>query len=277
LIGFAIKLPAVPFHTWLPDAHVEAATPVSIVLAAILLKIGAYGLIRIAYPIFTHEAIGFANLVGGLGLFSIIYAAYNALSQQDLKKMIAYSSVSHMGFVLLGLASMTAEGLSGAVYQMVSHGFISAALFLIVGVIYEQTHDRNIGNFHGLVNRMPQYTVIVTIVFFASLGLPGLSGFIAEIFVLLGAFKSEAIPNWFPIVSTLGLVIGAAYYLWTLQKMFFGKFYIAENIEQSHIRDVNNIDKMNFIILLIFIVILGVMPNALTVIFNPYLETFFLK
>jgi NADH-quinone oxidoreductase subunit M len=269
LIGFIIKLPAVPFHTWLPDAHVEAPTPVSVILAAVLLKIGAYGLIRIAYPIFPQEAIYFSTFVACIGVFSIIYAAYNALAQNDLKKMIAYSSVSHMGFVLLGLAAFNVEGVSGAIYQLVSHGFISAGLFLVAGVIYEQTHDRTIGNYRGLANEMPYFTAIVVILFFASLGLPAFSGFIAEIFVFLGAFKSTLIPKWLPIVATLGLVISAAYYLWALQRMFFGKFWIKESLEISTIKDVNKLELLCLIPLVALVILLGVYPSLLTELFNP--------
>jgi len=265
--GFAVKLPAVPFHTWLPDAHVEAPTPVSVILASVLLKIGAYGLIRIAYPIFPAEAVYFSVMVGAFGLVSIIYAGYNALAQNDLKKLIAYSSVSHMGFVLLGLASLTVEGISGAIYQMVSHGFISAALFLIAGVIYEQTHDRTIQNYMGLANKMPNFTVITAITFFASLGLPGLSGFIAEILVFLGAFKSALLPKWFAIASTFGLVLAAAYYLWTLQRMFFGKYALLNSTVE--LQDLTASKLLLFIPLLFFIVLLGLMPSLLTDIFNP--------
>jgi NADH-quinone oxidoreductase subunit M len=275
LIGFAIKLPAVPFHTWLPDAHVEAPTPVSVVLAAVLLKIGAYGLIRIAYPVFTHEAVGFAYLVGTIGVVSIIYGGYNALAQQDLKKMIAYSSISHMGFVLLGMASYTAEGVSGTLYQLVSHGFISAALFLIAGVIYDRTHNRLITNFQGLANKMPYFTFFVVISFFASLGLPGFSGFISEILVFLGAFKSLLLPKWMAIVATLGLVISASYYLWTLQRMFFGKFWINESI--SSVQDISDLtlqEKINLTVLTLFIVALGIFPSLLTELFNATINDY---
>lgn len=274
LIGFLIKLPAVPFHTWLPDAHVEAPTPVSVILAAVLLKIGAYGLIRIAYPIFVQEAIYFATLVGTIGVISILYAAYNALAQQDIKKMIAYSSISHMGFVLLGLASFTVEGMSGAIYQMVSHGFISAGLFLAVGVIYDQSHDRTIQNFRGLANVMPYFTAIVVIIFFASLGLPGFSGFIAEILVFLGAFKSLILPKWMAIASTFGLVLSAAYYLWTLQRMFFGKFWINENMGISKMTDATTLQLFCLIPLVLFIIVLGIFPFLVTQIINPAVNLF---
>lgn len=238
LIGFGIKLPAVPLHTWLPDAHVEAPTPVSVILAGVLLKIGAYGFIRIAYGFFPDAAQQYAMVVGGAGVLSIIYGAFNALAQQDLKKMIAYSSVSHMGFVLLGIASLTAEGINGAIYQMFGHGILSAMLFLIAGVIYDRTHNRIIDNFRGLSTRMPLFTLAVTIGFFGGLGLPSLPGFIGEFFTLMGAFKSRLLPDWLPMLATLGLVLSAAYFLWTLQKMFFGKFWVNRNHE-AHMKDLD--------------------------------------
>ena len=226
-IAFAIKVPVVPLHTWLPDAHVEAPTPVSIILAGVLLKIGGYGIIRICMGIFPDVAISGAFWLGLLGVISILYGALNALAQRDLKRMIAYSSVSHMGFVLLGIASQTPEGISGAMMQMVSHGFLSAMLFFLVGVIYNRVHDRDVYNFRGLSTLMPRYTVFVMIAFFASLGLPGFSAFVAEAFSLAGAFKSFTfnglLPQWLAVCGVVGILLSAAYFLWTLQRMFFGK------------------------------------------------------
>ncbi len=262
LIGFGIKLPAVPLHTWLPDAHVEAPTPVSVILAGILLKIGAYGFIRIAYGFFPDAAQQYAMVVGGAGVLSIIYGAFNALAQQDLKKMIAYSSVSHMGFVLLGIASLTAEGINGAIYQMFGHGILSAMLFLIAGVIYDRTHNRIIDNFRGLSTRMPLFTLAVTIGFFGGLGLPGLPGFIGEFFTLMGGFRSKILPDWLPMLATIGLVLSAAYFLWTLQKMFFGKFWVNRN-QEPHMKDLDIREMIMLYGLAALALAFGIFPNLI--------------
>lgn len=224
-IGFAIKVPSVPFHTWLPDAHVEAPTPISVILAGILLKMGTYGMIRIAFPIFPDAVGYFQSLIAWVGMISIIYGALCALGQhkvgqKDFKKLIAYSSVSHMGYVVLGLASMRPEGISGAIFQMFNHGTITSMLFMIVGVIYDRSHTRGLDDFGGLANKMPIYTGIMMVAFFAAIGLPGLSGFISEAMVFLGAFNTYPMLT---IISGLGIILGAGYMLWTLQKVFFGK------------------------------------------------------
>jgi NADH-quinone oxidoreductase subunit M len=265
-IAFAIKVPVVPLHTWLPDAHVEAPTPVSIILAGILLKVGGYGIIRVCVGIFPDFAMADAYWLGLLGVISILYGALNALAQHDLKRMIAYSSVSHMGFVLLGIASMTTEGLSGAVMQMVSHGFLSAMLFFLAGVIYNRVHDRGITHFRGLGTLMPKYTVFVMIAFFASLGLPGFSAFIGEFFSLAGAFKSPsangALPYWMAICGSVGILLGAAYFLWTLQRMFFGPVNLkGGSVWQTALTDLNLREKLTLIPLAIIVLILGLMPS----------------
>lgn len=264
-IAFAIKVPVVPLHTWLPDAHVEAPTPVSIILAGILLKVGAYGLIRICYGMFPDGGLYFGWWVGLIALISIIYGALNALASTDLKRMIAYSSVSHMGFVLLGLASMTNEGLNGAIFQMVSHGILSAMLFYIAGVIYNRVADRSIPNFRGLATAMPVYAAFVIIAFFASLGLPGFSGFIGELFVLLGAFSSEqvngVVPRWMAIVSTVGILLGAGYFLWTIQRMFLGTARFKGGEEwQTRLQDLNAGEKIVLLPLALSTLILGIYP-----------------
>lgn len=275
-VGFAIKLPMVPLHTWLPDAHVEAPTPVSVVLAALLLKIGGYGLIRIVFPIFPDAALHFSFFAGVMGLIAIIYGALNAMGSKDLKRLIAYSSVSHMGFVVLGIASVTAEGMTGAIYQMVSHGIISAMLFIVAGVLYDRTHDRMISNYSGLATRMQHYTVFVLIAFFASMGLPGFSGFIAEIMVFLGAFKSNSVNGLLheslAILATSGLILGAAYYLWTIQRMFFGPFDLKGNIKPDLIADLTTREYVMLIPLAIAALVFGIFPQLLINLIDPFAQ-----
>ncbi|MDX5418375.1 MAG: NADH-quinone oxidoreductase subunit M [Hymenobacteraceae bacterium] len=266
--GFAIKVPSVPVHTWLPDAHVEAPTPISVLLAAVLLKVGGYGLIRIVYPIFPDAGAYFSVLVGGLGVLSIIYGALCALAMNDLKKLIAYSSVSHMGFVLLGLASLTTEGVNGAIYMMFSHGIISAMLFLAVGVIYDRAHDRMILNFRGLASKMPAYTSFVVIAFFASLGLPGFSGFISELLVLAGGFSAPEttgmLPRWLTVVAVFGLLLAAAYYLWALQRMFFGKYWIFPELrEKATMTDLGTREYLMLVPLALLALLFGIFPHLL--------------
>ncbi len=218
-IGFAIKVPIFPFHTWLPDAHVEAPTAISVILAGVLLKMGTYGLLRISYPMLPEAARWFSPALAIFALINIVYGALCAMAQKDFKKLIAYSSISHMGFVLLGMASGTEQGLNGAVFQMFNHGTITAMLFLLVGVIYDRAHHRDIDGFGGLMVRMPVYAAFTSLAFFAAIGLPGLSGFISEALVLLGGFRSyQAIT----IICSSGIVLGAAYMLWTFQRVFLG-------------------------------------------------------
>lgn len=267
-VGLAIKLPAVPVHTWLPDAHVEASTPISVVLASLLLKTGGYAMIRLGLYIFPEQLMQYAGLIAAVGVISIIYAAFNALAMNDLKKMIAYSSVSHMGFVLLGIASCNIAGINGAIFQMVSHGIISAALFLIVGVLYDRVHNRSIDHFRGLAFKMPQFTTITSIAFFASLGLPGFSGFIGEILVLLGAFETATqtllFSKWWVIAACFGILLSAAYYLWTLQRMFFGKYWLKEGLKWSQqLTDISGREKYYLYLLCLLMLLLGIMPNII--------------
>ncbi len=260
-IGFAIKVPIFPFHTWLPDAHVEAPTAISVILAGVLLKMGTYGLLRIAFPMFPDAAMYFAYPLAFLGFINIIYGALCAMAQKDFKKLIAYSSVSHMGIVILGIAAMNTQGMLGGMLQMFNHGTITAMLFLIVGVIYDRTHTRGLDDFGGLMNKMPNYSGVMVIAFFAAIGLPGLSGFISEAFSFLGAFQTF---RWLTIASAFGIVLTAGYMLWTLQRVFLGTLPEKWN----NLTDINSRELAMLIPLAIIVIILGIYPNLMLDVMN---------
>ncbi|MCM2334018.1 MAG: NADH-quinone oxidoreductase subunit M [Anaeromyxobacteraceae bacterium] len=255
-IGFAIKIPMFPFHTWLPDAHVEAPTPISVILAGVLLKMGIYGILRFNYALLPDATAWAANAMAVFGVINIVYAAFVCLAQKDLKKLIAYSSVSHMGFSLLGMAAMTPQGISGAVLNLFTHGIISPMLFLIVGVIYDRAHHREIEGFGGLAAEVPEYSAIMGLAFFASLGLPGLAGFVAEFMVFSGAFP---VFTTYTIISATSVIITAAYYLWAIHRMFLGKL----NAKYKGLPDLAWRERLTLYPLAALCILLGFYPQVI--------------
>lgn len=255
--SFAVKVPMWPVHTWLPDAHVEAPTGGSVILAGVLLKMGGYGFLRFSLPMFPEASEFFSPLVFVLSLVAIIYTSLVALVQTDMKKLIAYSSIAHMGMVTLGIFTIDSEGVGGAVTQMISHGLVSAALFLCVGVVYDRIHTREISAYGGLVSRMPIYAGVFMLFTFASIGLPGTSGFVGEFLVLLGTFK---VNTWAATLAATGMVLGAAYALWLYRRVVFGKL-TKPNLK--NITDLNLVEKFVFAPIAVVVLWLGIYPMPL--------------
>jgi NADH-quinone oxidoreductase subunit M len=262
-LGFAVKVPIVPLHSWLPDAHVEAPTPISMILAGVLLKLGGYGLIRVAFPVCPWAAAELAWWVGLIGVIGIVYGALVAMGQTDFKKLLAYSSVSHMGFVVLGLAAWSSGpkaeywqwGLNGAIFQMVAHGITASALFFVVGVVYDRAHHRDVNRFGGLKEPMPLYSGMSAILFFASMGLPGLCGFVGELFVMMAAWSfSPALA----IPAVLSVILTAAYLLWTWQRVYLGT-----NQETQHFPDLSPREAACLLPFVVLALLLGILPQTL--------------
>jgi len=251
-LAFAVKIPLFPFHTWLPDAHVEAPTAGSVLLAGVLLKMGTYGLIRFNLPLFPHISHLLAPLISMLAIIGIIYGALVAMVQPDMKKLVAYSSVSHMGFIVLGIFSFTMQGMEGAVYQMLNHGVSTGALFLMVGVIYDRRHTRLIEEFGGLANRMPVYASFFLLVTLSSIGLPGLNGFVGEFLILLGTFGAS---RERAAIAALGVILSAVYMLWMYQRVIWGEI---RNDRNANILDLAGRERVMLIPLLVLMVWMGV-------------------
>ncbi|MEL0029961.1 MAG: NADH-quinone oxidoreductase subunit M [Betaproteobacteria bacterium] len=256
--AFAVKIPMWPVHTWLPDAHVEAPTGGSVVLAAVMLKLGGYGFLRLSLPIVPDAARELAPLVIGLSLIAIVYIGFVALIQRDMKKLIAYSSISHMGFVTLGIFLFNAQGIQGAVIQMISHGFISGALFLCVGVLYDRLHSRQISDYGGVANTMPVFAALFLLFAMANAGLPGTSGFIGEFFVIMGAME---VNFWFAFAAAMTLILGAGYSLWMYKRVVFGE---VGNEKVGELTDINLREKVLLGVLALIVLGMGVYPYPFT-------------
>jgi NADH-quinone oxidoreductase subunit M len=275
-IGFAIKVPVFPFHTWLPDAHVEAPTPVSVILAGVLLKMGGYGFFRFNFPIAPSASQDpfFVWMLAILGVINIVYGAFCAMAQKDFKSLVAYSSISHMGYILLGMAAFTYASMQGAVLQMFNHGLSSALMFLLVGVVYERAHHRRIDDFGGIGLQMPYYTGIAMVGFFASLGLPGLNGFISEIMVFLGTYQGFSVaPNTDKMIllyiALSGIVLTAVYILWTIQRVYMGE---VKNEHYKEFKDINAREAISMIPIAILCIVLGVFPKLILDVLQPSVD-----
>ena len=259
-LSFAIKIPIFPLHTWLPDAHVQAPTAGSVILAGVLLKMGTYGLLRFCLPLFPYATFRFLPYLAGLGIVGILYGALVSMVQPDLKKLVAYSSVSHLGFVVLGIFAITEEGMQGSVIQMINHGLSTGALFLLVGMIYDRRHTRMIRDFGGLARPMPVFATFFMIVMLSSIGLPGLNGFVGEFLILLGSFRSAFLGSpWYAVTASVGVILAAVYLLWSYQRVFFGK---NENPENRSLTDLTGREIAVLLPVVFFIVWIGVCPST---------------
>ena len=259
-LSFAIKVPLFPFHTWLPDAYVEAPTAGSVILAAVLLKMGTYGLLRFNLPLFPEASIYFASFISILAVIGIIYGALVAMVQTDMKKLVAYSSVSHLGFVVLGIFAMNEEAIQGAVIQMINHGLSTGALFLLVGMIYERTHTRVISEYGGIAKVVPVFSFSLLFISLSSIGLPGLNGFIGEFLILLGAFNSPVLNSWWYVVfAATGVILAAVYLLWMYKRVVFGE------VTNQKLNSLTDLDKREMLVLIpifIFVVWIGIYPTT---------------
>ena len=264
-MAFAVKVPLFPVHTWLPDAHTQAPTAGSVILAGVLLKLGTYGLVRFGLTLFPKAAVDLAPLLLTLAVIGIIYGAVCATMQTDLKRLVAYSSVAHLGFIVLGTFALTTQGLSGGVLQMVNHGLSTGALFLLVGMIYERRHTREISELHGLQRSMPVMAVVFTVVMFSSIGLPGLNGFVGEFLILIGSFVTR---RWWAVVATAGVILAALYLLWAYQRVFHG----TPEGENATLPDMTLRERAVMAPLLVLIVFLGVYPQPVLDRINPTVE-----
>jgi len=261
-IGYAVKLPVFPLHTWLPDAHTDAPTAVSVILAGVLLKMGGYAMIRVCVGIFPETAKDYAPLLVALAVVSVIYGAAVTLRQTDLKRLIAYSSISHMGFVLLGIFALSQVSMTGATLQMFSHGIITGLLFALVGLVYEKTHERSIPMLGGLARQMPIMVVVFSVAGLAALGLPSTSGFAAEFLTFLGSFKSTVVPGIqiYTVIGILGVVLGAGYILWMLQRVFYGP----PKAQYDGVPDADRLEKAYTFCMVAVIMLIGIYPAILT-------------
>jgi NADH-quinone oxidoreductase subunit M len=262
LASFAVKVPMWPVHTWLPDAHVEAPTAGSVILAGVLLKMGAYGFLRFSVPMLPIASQTFAPLIFGLSVIAVIYASLVALAQEDMKKLIAYSSVAHMGVVTIGIFTFNAQGISGALFQMLSHGIVSGALFLCVGVVYDRMHTREIARYGGLADRMPGYALTFLVFTMASIGLPGTSGFIGEFLVIVGSFQ---VSFWLALLGGMGMILGAAYMLYLYRRVIFGRI---TRDDLKSILDMSPREWALFVPLIVLTLWMGIYPSSFTSFFD---------